>query len=183
MTINDQNLIWIDCEMTGLSPQNNRLIEIATIITDNDLNIIAEGPVLAIHQDDEHLATMDEWNTRQHNQSGLVERVRSSRLTVAQAEQQTLEFLQQYVPANTSPMCGNSICMDRRFLARYMPALEKFFHYRHLDVSTLKILANRWAPHIVSGFTKESPHLALADIKESIAELVYYRRTFLKDFS
>lgn len=179
MSISENNLIWIDCEMTGLSPENNRLIEIATIITDSDLHILAEGPVLAIHQDDEHLATMDEWNTRQHNQSGLIERVRASNVDVAHAEQQTIDFLKQYVPENASPMCGNSICLDRRFLNRYMPTLETYFHYRHLDVSTIKELAKRWAPHLVSAYHKTSKHLALDDIKESIDELIYYRQHFI----
>ncbi|HEX7029049.1 MAG TPA: oligoribonuclease [Gammaproteobacteria bacterium] len=175
MSQSAENLIWIDLEMTGLDPQNDRIIEIATIVTDKHLNLLAEGPVIAIHQSDEILAGMDEWNTRQHGGSGLTERVRLSRIDEAGAEKQTIEFLQRWVPANMSPMCGNSICQDRRFLARCMPSLEKYFHYRNLDVSTLKELAKRWAPDIAKGFTKESTHLALDDIRDSIEELGYYR--------
>jgi oligoribonuclease len=174
------NLIWIDLEMTGLIPERNRIIEIATIVTDSNLEIVAEGPMIAVHQPDEALAAMDEWNTRQHGQSGLTQRVRDSRIGEAEAERQTLEFLARWVPAGKSPMCGNSICQDRRFLARWMPALEKHFHYRHLDVSTVKELCLRWAPDLAKGFSKESTHLALADIRDSIAELKYYRDNFLK---
>jgi oligoribonuclease len=178
---NNQNLIWIDMEMTGLLPEHDRIIEIATVVTDMQLNIIAEGPVLAIHQSDARIAGMDEWNTRQHNQSGLVKRVQESTVTEAQAEKATIEFLQQYIDKGKSPMCGNSICQDRRFLCNYMPKLAAFFHYRNLDVSTLKELAMRWRPQLLSGITKQSKHLALDDIKESIEELVYYRQHFIKE--
>ncbi len=174
------NLIWIDLEMTGLDPDHDRIIEIATIITDRNLEILAEGPVLAIHQPDEVLRGMDEWNTRQHGQSGLVERVRASDIDEAEAERRTLEFVQQWVPERCSPMCGNSICQDRRFLARSMPRLEAWFHYRHIDVSTLKELARRWAPEVARGFSKESRHLALDDIRDSIDELRYYREHFIR---
>ncbi|MGD8484020.1 MAG: oligoribonuclease [Thioalkalispiraceae bacterium] len=180
MTQNANNLIWIDLEMTGLDTQNDVIIEIATIVTDSELNTLAEGPVLAIHQPDEVLAAMDEWNTRQHGQSGLVERVRKSQVSEQQAERQTIEFLSKYVPANTSPMCGNSICQDRRFLARCMPELEAYFHYRNLDVSTLKELAKRWAPEVGKSFNKVSSHLALDDIKDSIDELRHYREHLIK---
>lgn len=176
----DDNLIWIDLEMTGLDPETDRIIEIATLVTDANLHILAEGPVLAIHQPDDRLDAMDEWNTRQHNASGLVERVRASQVDERQAERETIAFLSAYVPARRSPMCGNSICQDRRFLARYMPELEAWFHYRHLDVSTLKELARRWAPEVASGFTKETSHLAMDDIRDSIDELAYYRDTLLK---
>ncbi len=165
--------------MTGLDPDNDRIIEIATIVTDKDLVTLAEGPMLAIHQPAKMLDSMDEWNTRQHTRSGLVERVRSSKIDVATAEQQTLEFLAQYVAAGESPMCGNSICQDRRFLARSMPELEVFFHYRNLDVSTLKELVRRWAPGVADGFVKTGAHLALDDIRDSIRELQYYRETIL----
>lgn len=170
------NLIWIDLEMTGLNTMTDQIIEIATVVTDNDLNEIAEGPVLAVHQRQSVMDGMDEWNTKQHNISGLTARVVASDLSIAGAEQQTLAFLKQYVDEGASPMCGNSICQDRRFLARQMPALEAFFHYRNLDVSTLKILAQRWAPDIASGFNKESSHRALSDIRDSIAELTWYRQ-------
>jgi oligoribonuclease len=176
-------LIWIDLEMTGLDSQRESIIEIATIVTDVDLNVVAEGPVLAIYQPDTVLAGMDAWNTRQHARSGLVDRVRQSRISTAEAERKTLEFLGGYIEANTSPMCGNSICQDRRFLAREMPGLEAFFHYRNLDVSTLKILAGLWAPMVLAGVTKNSTHLALADIQESIAELRHYRANFLRPAS
>jgi len=182
MTISENNLIWIDLEMTGLDTQNDLIIEIATIVTDSELNTLAEGPVLAVHQPAEVLNKMDEWNTKQHGASGLTERVRQSTVNEAQAEQQTLEFLQQYVPANKSPMCGNSICQDRRFLARCMPRLEAYFHYRNLDVSTIKELVRRWAPNLAKGVEKKASHLALDDIKESVAELIYYREHFIKDF-
>ncbi|HHJ12207.1 MAG TPA: oligoribonuclease [Chromatiales bacterium] len=174
------NLIWIDLEMTGLDPDHDRIVEIATIITDQNLEILAEGPVLAIHQPDEVLRDMDEWNTRQHGRSGLIERVRASDIDEAEAERRTLEFVQQWVPERCSPMCGNSICQDRRFLARSMPRLEAWFHYRHIDVSTLKELARRWAPEVAKGFSKESRHLALDDIRDSIDELRYYREHFIR---
>ena len=182
MTKSENNLIWIDLEMTGLDSQNDSIIEIATIVTDSELNTIAEGPVLAIHQAEEVLSKMDEWNTKQHGGSGLTERVRQSTIKEGQAEMQTLEFLQKYVPANKSPMCGNSICQDRRFLARCMPNLEAYFHYRNLDVSTIKELVRRWAPDLAKGLEKKASHLALDDIKESITEMVYYREHFIKDF-
>ena len=181
MTQNASNLIWIDLEMTGLDSQADHIIEIATIVTDSKLNILAEGPELAIYQAKEIMDTMDEWNTNQHAKSGLTERVSKSNITVAAAETQTLEFLQQYVPQGKSPMCGNSICQDRRFLARCMPTLESFFHYRNLDVSTIKELAGRWAPKMASGYKKDSQHLALDDIRKSIEELEYYRQHFFKD--
>ncbi|KTC96457.1 oligoribonuclease [Legionella geestiana] len=176
---NNTNLIWIDLEMTGLEPDTCRIIEIATLVTDSNLNILAEGPVLAVHQPEEALLAMDAWNTRQHNQSGLVARVRESTVTEAEAEAATIDFLRQYLDAGKSPMCGNSICQDRRFLYRYMPKLAEFFHYRNLDVSTLKELAKRWKPSILSGVTKESRHLAMADIYDSIAELAWYRTHFI----
>jgi len=174
------NLIWIDLEMTGLDPQTDAIIEIATIVTDSALEIVEEGPVIALHQPEAALRAMDEWNTRQHGESGLIERVRSSRWSEAQAEHETLGFLQHHVPAGASPMCGNSICQDRRFLARCMPRLEAYFHYRNLDVSTLKELARRWAPEVADGFTKISSHRALDDIRDSIAELRHYREHLLK---
>ena len=181
MSKQNTHLIWIDMEMTGLNPELNKIIEIATIVTDAELNILAEGPVLAIHQSDEILSAMDQWNTKQHTGSGLVERVRASQVSEQEAEAKTLEFLKEYIAAKKSPMCGNSICQDRRFLYRYMPKLEEFFHYRNLDVSTLKELAKRWAPIIMKGVKKESKHLALDDIRESIVELKYYREHFIKD--
>ena len=174
-----QRLIWIDLEMTGLDPDTDRIIEIATIVTDAALEELAVGPVLAIRQSEARMTAMDEWNTRQHGQSGLTKRVLESTISTAEAEQQTLEFLEPLLAAGSSPMCGNSICQDRRFLARYMPSLERFFHYRNLDVSTLKILANLWRPDIASGFTKQSSHLALDDIRDSIAELKHYRAQWL----
>lgn len=168
------NLIWIDLEMTGLEPQTDFIIEIATLITDSQLNLLAEGPVLAIHQNDVVLAAMDDWNRKQHGASGLVARVRASRVNEREAEARTLEFLSQYVPKGQSPICGNSICQDRRFLARWMPELETYFHYRNLDVSTVKELARRWYPNLKS-FSKTSTHLALQDIRDSIDELRFYR--------
>jgi len=180
MAQDSKNLIWIDLEMTGLDTQNDLIIEIATIVTDANLNILAEGPMIAIHQSESVLAGMDEWNQRQHGTSGLIERVRTSQCNEAAAEAETLAFLKEYVPAGESPMCGNSICQDRRFMARCMPKLEEWFHYRNLDVSTLKELANRWSPDMAKGFKKESKHLALDDIKDSIDELCYYREHFLQ---
>ncbi|MFU4345697.1 oligoribonuclease [Pseudomonas aeruginosa] len=177
---NPQNLIWIDLEMTGLDPDRDVIIEMATIVTDSDLNTLAEGPVIAIHQPEEILAGMDEWNTRQHGQSGLTQRVRESAVSMAEAEAQTLAFLEQWVPKRSSPICGNSICQDRRFLYRHMPRLEGYFHYRNLDVSTLKELAARWAPQVRESFKKGNTHLALDDIRESIAELRHYRDHFIK---
>ncbi|GMR07726.1 MAG: oligoribonuclease [Gammaproteobacteria bacterium] len=174
------NLIWIDLEMTGLDTQKDCIIEIATIVTDSELNTLAEGPVVAIHQSEEILGGMDEWNTRQHGHSGLVDRVRKSEMTTVEAEQQTIAFLKEYVPLGKSPMCGNSICQDRRFMARLMPELESFFHYRNLDVSTLKELARRWRPTVYNGFEKNSSHLALDDIRDSIRELVYFREHFIR---
>jgi oligoribonuclease len=180
MTQDASNLIWIDLEMTGLDTNADYIIEIATIVTDGQLNILAEGPVLAIHQPEAVLNAMDDWNTRQHAGSGLTERVRKSTLDEQAAERQTIEFLSQYVPPNASPMCGNSICQDRRFLARCMPELERYFHYRNLDVSTLKELAKRWSPNILSGFTKGGSHLALDDTRDSIRELQYYREQLFR---
>ncbi|HGP4200884.1 TPA: oligoribonuclease [Pseudomonas aeruginosa] len=177
---NPQNLIWIDLEMTGLDPDRDVIIEMATIVTDSDLNTLAEGPVIAIHQPEEILAGMDEWNTRQHGQSGLTQRVRESTVSMAEAEAQTLAFLEQWVPKRSSPICGNSICQDRRFLYRHMPRLEGYFHYCNLDVSTLKELAARWAPQVRESFKKGNTHLALDDIRESIAELRHYRDHFIK---
>lgn len=177
---NPQNLIWIDLEMTGLDPDRDVIIEMATIVTDSDLNTLAEGPVIAIHQPEEILAGMDEWNTRQHGQSGLTQRVRESTVSMAEAEAQTLAFLEQWVPKRSSPICGNSICQGRRFLYRHMPRLEGYFHYRNLDVSTLKELAARWAPQVRESFKKGNTHLALDDIRESIAELRHYRDHFIK---
>ncbi|CAK0769724.1 oligoribonuclease [Gammaproteobacteria bacterium] len=180
VAVDEQNLIWIDLEMTGLEPQDDYIIEIATLVTDTHLRILAEGPVLAIHQTDAVLAAMDDWNTQHHGESGLTQRVRESRVSEREAEQCTLDFLSQYVPAGVSPMCGNSICQDRRFLARWMPRLEAFFHYRNLDVSSLKILAQRWAPKLLDRVQKESRHLALEDIRESVEEMIYYRETLLR---
>lgn len=179
MAQDTQHLIWIDLEMTGLNPDTDLIIEIATIVTDKDLTVLAQGPVLAIHQSDEALAAMDAWNQQHHGQSGLIERVKASKVTEQEAERLTIEFLKQWVPEKTSPICGNSIGQDRRFLYRYMPDLEAYFHYRNLDVSTLKELAARWAPEVKDGFTKESRHQALDDIIESIEELRYYREHFI----
>jgi len=172
---NKLNLIWIDLEMTGLKPETDRIIEIATLVTDPQLRILAEGPVIAVHQTDEILSTMDAWNQKHHGESGLIERVRQSTTNDAEAELATLDFLRQWVEPGASPMCGNSICQDRRFLANYMPRLEVFFHYRNLDVSTLKELARRWEPEVFKGFSKKSKHLAMDDIKDSLEELQYYR--------
>lgn len=180
MAQDSQNLIWIDLEMTGLDPQADFIIEVATIVTDKDLNILAEGPTLAVHQSEEILGRMDDWNQKHHGESGLIDRVRESRWDELEAERLTLAFLQDWVPAGASPMCGNSICQDRRFLARHMPKLEAYFHYRNLDVSTLKELAGRWAPQVRDGFKKKNAHRALDDILESIAELHHYRRHMLK---
>ncbi|WP_417683047.1 oligoribonuclease [Pseudidiomarina aquimaris] len=171
-------LIWIDLEMTGLVPEEDVIIEIATIVTDQQLRVLAEGPVIAVHQSNDTLAQMDDWNTRTHTASGLVERVQQSRYDSAAAEQITLDFLQQWCTPGSSPMCGNSICQDRRFLARYMPKLEAFFHYRNLDVSTVKQLAKYWAPEVAAGVKKQGSHTALADIRESIDELEHYRAHF-----
>ncbi|WP_064601679.1 oligoribonuclease [Photobacterium sp. J15] len=175
MTISDQNLIWIDLEMTGLDPETHQIIEIATIVTDAQLNILAEGPVLAIHQPEAELAKMDEWCTTTHTNSGLVERIRQSNIDEEEAVRQTIAFLEQWVPKGASPICGNSIGQDRRFLYKHMPELEQYFHYRYLDVSTLKELTRRWKPELLSGFNKKGSHLALDDIRDSIAELRYYR--------
>ncbi len=180
MPADENNLIWIDLEMTGLDTDRDHIIEIATVVTDVDLNTLAEGPVIAIHQPAEVMAAMDEWNTKQHGNSGLTHRVGQSRHSVADAERETLAFVEQWVPKGKSPMCGNSICQDRRFMARLMPQLEGWFHYRNLDVSTLKELARRWAPAVYEGFKKDSSHLALDDIKDSIAELKHYREHFLR---
>ena len=171
-----ENLVWIDLEMTGLDPDRDRIIEIATIVTNSELDVLAEGPVIAIHQPDAALDAMDDWNRNTHGASGLIDRVRRSRSTTAEAEQQTLAFLEVHADPGTSPMCGNSICQDRRFLYREMPRLERFFHYRNLDVSTIKELARRWAPEVLAGLTKESRHQALDDVRESIRELAYYRK-------
>ena len=180
MTKDPQNLIWIDLEMTGLDSFRDKIIEVATIVTDKELNVLAEGPVIAIHQSDAVLNSMDDWNTKTHGKSGLIDRVRSTGVNEHQAELLTLEFLNQYVGPKESPMCGNSICQDRRFLIQSMPELESFFHYRNLDVSTLKELARRWAPRVAEGFKKESRHLAMEDIRDSINELKYYREYLFK---
>ena len=177
---NEFNLVWVDMEMTGLEPDTDRIIEVAVVVTDMHLNLIAEGPVFAIHQSDETLDKMDAWNKGTHGRSGLIEKVKASTVTEADAEAQLIAFLKQYVPAGKSPMCGNTICQDRRFMVRGMPKLEAFFHYRNLDVSTLKELCKRWKPGIVGGFKKHQKHTALADIIESIEELRYYREHFIK---
>ena len=179
MAADANNLIWIDLEMTGLQPDADRIIEIALLVTNAELEILAEGPVLAVHQPDEVLAAMDSWNQSTHKKTGLIERVRASRTTEAEAERRMLEFVAAHVPASASPMCGSSICQDRRFLARWMPKLEAHFHYRNLDVSTLKELVRRWKPEVMKGFTKEGKHEAMADILESIEELKFYRRTVM----
>ena len=176
----NDNLIWLDMEMTGLSPDSDRIIELAVVVTDADLNVSAESPVIVVHQANEILDGMDAWNKGTHGRSGLIEKVKSSTTDEAQATSQMLTFLKQHVPEGKSPMCGNSICQDRRFMARYMPELEKYFHYRNLDVSTFKELARRWKPTVYSGFKKVSKHEALADIYESIDELKYYREHFIK---
>jgi oligoribonuclease len=180
MSDKSQNLIWIDLEMTGLDTQQDVIIEIATVVTDANLDVLAEGPSLAIFQPEEILKDMDEWNTKQHHVSGLAHRVTSSDISLREAEQATLKFLKKYVTKKSSPMCGNTICQDRRFLHRLMPELEEFFHYRNLDVSTIKELAKRWRPEIFKGFVKHSNHLAMEDVKQSIAELKYYRDNFFK---
>ncbi|HZW12265.1 MAG TPA: oligoribonuclease [Noviherbaspirillum sp.] len=177
---NEFNLVWVDMEMTGLDPDNDRIIEVAVVVTDSDLNVLAEGPVFAIHQPDEVLDRMDAWNKGTHGRSGLIDRVKASTVSEADAEKALIDFLKHFVPSGKSPMCGNSICQDRRFMARGMPKLEAFFHYRNLDVSTLKELCKRWKPDLASGFKKHQKHTALADIVESIEELRYYREHFIK---
>jgi oligoribonuclease len=180
MTNQNLNLIWIDLEMTGLDPQKERIIEIATVVTDSELNVLAEGPSIAINQSNELIQAMDEWNTNQHGKSGLTDRVLNSAVTEAQAELATLDFLKQWVPEGVSPMCGNSIGQDRRFLVRYMPELANYFHYRNLDVSTLKELVRRWKPELINGFSKKGSHLAMDDVYDSIEELAYYRKVFIQ---
>ena len=180
MATDPENLIWIDLEMTGLDSRHDKIIEIATLVTDKHLTTLSEGPVIAVYQIDELLNGMDEWNTQQHRKSGLLDRVRTSCMDEREAERKTLEFLKEYVKPQASPMCGNSICQDRRFLAESMPELEAFFHYRNIDVSTIKELARRWTPEVASGFKKESQHLAMNDIYDSIAELKYYREHLFK---
>ena len=180
ITPDDTHLVWLDLEMTGLEPATDHVLEIATLVTYTQINVLAEGPVLAIHQPEAVLTAMDDWNKEHHGASGLLARVRASQLDAAAAEEETLRFLNQWVPAGKSPLCGNSICQDRRFLARAMPRLEAWFHYRNLDVSTVKILAQRWAPAVAEAFKKQSAHLALEDIRESIAELRHYREHLLR---
>lgn len=177
---NEFNLVWVDMEMTGLNPDTDRIIEVAVVVTDAELNVIAEGPVFAVHQPDEVLDAMDAWNKGTHGRSGLIERVKASTVSEAQVEEELIAFLKKYVPSGKSPMCGNSICQDRRFMARSMPRLEAFFHYRNVDVSTIKELCRRWKPELISGFKKQQMHTALADIVESIEELRYYREHFIK---
>lgn len=179
MSQNKNNLIWIDLEMTGLDPFTDTIIEIATVVTDKDLNKLAEGPVIAIHQSDETLDAMDDWNQSHHGSSGLIKRIKESKVTMAEAEAKTIKFLEKYAPKGASPMCGNSICQDRRFMAREMPKLEDFFHYRNLDVSTLKELATRWKPEVLDQHIKKGVHLALDDVLESIEELQFYRKAIL----
>jgi len=178
---NEFNLVWIDMEMTGLDPDRDRVIELAAIVTDANLNVLAEGPVFAIHQADEVLDAMDAWNKGTHGRSGLIDRVKASTVSEPQAATEMIEFLKRYVPAGKSPMCGNSICQDRRFMARHMPTLEAFFHYRNVDVSTIKELCRRWRPELIAGFKKHQLHTALADIRESVEELRYYRHHFIRD--
>ena len=180
MAQNQNNLVWLDMEMTGLSPDTDRIIEVALVVTDGNLEIVAEAPVLVVHQSDSVLDGMDKWNTSTHGKSGLIDKVKASALDEAAVQAQMLEFLKQHVPIKTSPMCGNSICQDRRFMARWMPQLEDYFHYRNLDVSTLKELARRWKPDVANGIKKHGKHEALADIHESIAEMRHYRDNFLK---
>ena len=180
MSVNANNLIWVDLEMTGLDPAVDRIIEIATLVTDQELNILAQGPVMAIYQSDEALAVMDDWNQKHHGESGLIDRVKKSSYSEQDAIEQTIEFLSRYVPKGVSPMCGNSIGQDRRFLNKYMPELEDYFHYRNIDVSTIKELVKRWRPTVMDGFTKKNTHQALEDITESIDELKYYRQQVFK---
>jgi len=180
MAQNQNNLVWLDMEMTGLAPDTDRIIEVAMVVTDGNLNVVAEGPVLVVHQPDSVLEAMDDWNKATHGKSGLIDRVKASPLSEAEVEAQLIAFLKEHVPARTSPMCGNSICQDRRFLARWMPQLEAYFHYRNLDVSTLKELARRWKPEVANGIKKHGKHEALADIYESIEEMKHYRDHFIK---
>ncbi|ARW80787.1 3'-to-5' oligoribonuclease [Aeromonas salmonicida] len=180
MTVSAQNLVWIDMEMTGLDPEENVVLEIATIVTDKDLNVLAEGPVIAIHQSDEELAKMDDWNVNTHTRSGLVARVKESQYDETRAVAETLDFIRQWVPERTSPLCGNSIGQDRRFMVKHMSELEAFFHYRNVDVSTIKELVRRWQPELLDQFTKSGSHMALDDIRESIAELRFYRSHVFK---